>query len=555
MASKINFVLQAGRLRSHQKGIALVIFAFLVGLAVTGLGIKFLSGGGFKIQQSVKSTQALAEAKAAVIGNVISGQSGTSTGQFPCSEDVALIGNVAEGQALGGCSNTVTSIGRFAWRTMGTGDLRDGNNDKVWYALSAGFRGAPINSDTISQLSLDGVQNQAVALLFSPGTVLPSQSRPTPTSSSPPVVSNYLETENSDADNDFITGASTATFNDKLLTIKADDIFPVLEKRVLGEFKNYLNTYKAVWGAFPFPAQFGNPTTATYVGSSALTGGFLPISNTNPTTAWDISTTPTPVVFWPAGNSGSSLPCTFRTNTTGGTYPNGRIRCEITISSYNSANPPVFSIAGAVNNIGLKFYDGFTDISSTSSNDVRVTTRSGTATVASTSRAVSHSLDTSGNATVTFTGVLANTGTVRIEFRQTPQLSNWVLAATNHYLLGGSSGNNWHHLIYYKVATPFLPGGSATCGASCLSVNAINVTPNTTLNGNHALLMSAGRRLDITNVRPSPTYSVSNPAQTRPGSPLLEDYFDSPNNVSGGLVFDSTSLPLTTFNDQVQIVE
>jgi hypothetical protein len=66
--------------------------------------------------------------------------------------------------------------------------------------------------------------------------------------------------------------------------------------------------------------------------------------------------------------------------------------------------------------------------------------------------------------------------------------------------------------------------------------------------------MSAGRRLDITNARPSPTYSAANPAQTRPGS-LLADYFDSANNVSGGLIFDSTNRPLATFNDQVQIVE
>jgi hypothetical protein len=547
MARKINFILRRGRLKCRQKGVALIIFAFLLGLVVTGLGIKFLSGGGFQIQQSVKSTQALAEAKAAVIGNVISGQSGTSTGQFPCSEDVTLIENVAEGQALGSCSNTVTSIGRFAWRTMGTGDLVDGNNDKLWYALSASFRAVPVNSDTIGQLSVDGAQNQAIAILFSPGAVLSSQSRPTPTSSSAPIVTAYLETENSDGDKDFITGISSTTFNDKLVTIKADDIFPVLEKRVLGEFKNYLNAYKAVWGAFPFPAVFGNPTTAIYVGNTALTGGFIPISNASPTTAWDTSTTPTPVVNWPAGNSGSNPACTFTTSNT-------RIRCDITISTYNSVNPPTVSISGIVNNIGLNFYDGFTNISSTTSNDVRVTTQSGTATVTLASRAVIHSLNASGNGTVSFTGTLANTGLVRIEYRRTPPLSNWVLAATNHYLLGGSAGNNWHHLIYYKVAAPFLPGGAATCGTSCLTVNAINVTPNTTLSGNHALLMSAGRRLDITNARPSPTYSVSNPAQTRPGS-LLEDYFDSPNNVSGGLVFDSTNLPLTTFNDQVQIVE
>jgi hypothetical protein len=159
-----------------------------------------------------------------------------------------------------------------------------------------------------------------------------------------------------------------------------------------------------------------------------------------------------------------------------------------------------------------------------------------------------------GHGVVTFSGILANTGVVRIEFRRTPSLSNWVLAATNHYLLGGSAGNYWHHLVYYKVASPFLPGGNGICGSDCLTVNAINVSPSFSLTNKHALLVSAGRKLNITNVRPSPTYSAANPAQVRPSN-VLENYFDSANNVSGGLVFDSTNLPLEKFNDQVLIVE
>ena len=540
MADKTNCISYKGHLRNHQKGLTLVIFAFLIGLAITGLGIIFLSGGSYQIQQSVKSARVLAEAKEAILGYVVSGKSATGTGVFPCSEDTSSIGSSNEGQSYN-CSNNATSIGRFAWRTMGVGELTDGNNDKLWYALSVGFRAVPINSDTIGQLSIDGTQNQAIAILFSPGTVLSTQSRPTPTFANAPIVSAYLEAENSDGDQDFITGVPSTTFNDKLVTIKADDIFPVLEKRVLGEFKTYLNAYKAAWGAFPFPAQFGNPTTATYVGVAGLTGGFLPISNTTPTTTWDTSSTPSPTVDWPPGNSGSNPACTFR-------GANTRIRCDITISSYNSSNPPTVSMSGVVSGIGFGFYDAM-NVASLS--DIQITTRSGSATVDS--PRISHSLDAAGKGTVTFTGRLANTGVVRIEYRQTPQLSNWVQGSTNHYLLGGSSGNKWHHLVYYKVAAPFLPGAGGACG-SCLNVNAINVIPNTTSTGIHALLMAAGRRLDTTNVRPSPTYGTFNPAQLRPGS-LLTDYFDSSNNNSGGLVFDSTNHPLTTFNDQVQIVE
>ena len=534
---------------NKQKGAALIIFAMVVALAATAFLVSQLDSSGVKIARNKKTIATLAEAKTAVIGNVVSGGSSASFGVFPCSEDTAKIGLATEGEAGTSCSNATVSIGRFAWKTLGNGVLMDGNADKLWYTLSSGFRTAPINSDSVGMLSLNGIQNEAIVLLFSPGTVLSSQSRPMPTAASPPVVTDYLETENSDGDQDFITGTFSATFNDNLLIIKQKDVFPMLEKRALGEFKNYLNAYKAVWGRFPFPAAFGNPTTSNYVGNTALTGGFIPISNVSPTTTWNTSAT-TPVIVSPPGNTVSSpAACTFRSGNT-------RIRCDITISSYNLANPPTVSISGVVNNIGLRFYDGFTDIFSTTSNDVRVTTQSGTATVTSSSRVMAHSLNAAGQGTVTFTGTLANTGTVRIEYRRTPPLSNWVLAATNHNLLTYNPvtklGNNWQHLVYYKVAAPYLPGGAGICG-TCLTVNQISSTQTTTQTNVHALLISSGWRLDSTDFRPSPTYNAGNPAQARPGA-ALSDYFDSTNNITAALVFDNKYLT-STFNDQIRMVE
>lgn len=544
MARFTHFRSKSFRVKAKQKGIALILFAFLIGLAMTSVVIKLMSGTSLQVLQGIKTTQVLKEAKATVIGNVVSAQSGSSLGQFPCAEDTSLIGTASEGRSLGSCSNSTASIGRFAWQSLGTGPLTDGNNDKLWYVLSPGFRSTPINSDSLAGLSIDTLSNEAIALITSPGLALSSQLRPTPTSSSPPAIADYLETENSDGDAAFITGVVTPAFNDKLVAIKSDDIFPIIEKRVLGEFKNYLNTYKTVWGTFPFPAPFGNPTLASFTGSTSQSGGFLPVSNTSPTTTWNTSTPPTAIINAPPGNVISTSICSFRSLNT-------RIRCEITISTYNALNPPTLRMTGYVDNIGLGFYDGL-DINNTS--DIQITTRSQTATVAPSSRLISHSVDSLGKGIVTFTGSLANTGVVRIEYRRTPPLSNWVLSATNHYLLGGSAGNNWHHLIYYKVAAPFLPGGNALCGSSCLTVNSINATPNVTISGKHAILISAGRKLNATNALPEPTYGASNLAQSRPAS-ALNRYLDSDNNISGGLIFDSTSLPLSTFNDQVLIVE
>ncbi len=158
------------------------------------------------MQNAVNTNKALNDAKLAVIGNVVGGFTGSNPGQFPCSENIPSIGTANEGQASGTCSNTMVSVGRFAWRTLGTGDLRDGNADKLWYVLSPGFRVSPINSDNIPALNLDGVQNQAIAILFSPGTILAGQSRPTPTATNAPNVMSYLDDDNNNGDNNFITG-------------------------------------------------------------------------------------------------------------------------------------------------------------------------------------------------------------------------------------------------------------------------------------------------------------------------------------------------------------
>lgn len=529
---------------SRQKGITLILFVFMLGLAITALSMKLFSSSNMLAQRQTKSTQALDKAKSAVIANVVTGLSGSSIGQFPCDEDTTLIGLNTEGQAKGTCNGSPV-LGRFAWRSLNTGDLRDGNADKLWYALSAGYRSTPVNSDTVPALTVNGTANKAIAILFSPGTILQNQSRSVPTASSPPAVSQYLDLENNNGDNVFTLASPSSTFNDQGLTIEPDDIYPLLEKRVLKEFKGFLNDYKATWGAFPYPATFSNPTSASYLGVLGNSGGFLPVTNGGNSTTWNTTTVPVPTINAPLGNIVSPV-CSFRSGNT-------RIRCDVTIALYNSANPPTISFTGIVDNIGKGFYDGLVV---TNTNDIQITTRTLTATVTTASRSISHSLDSAGRGLVTFSGTLANTGIVRIEYRRVPQHSNWVLAATNHYLLA----NNWHQLVNYQVAEPYLPGGSQTCNGNCLTINRIDVTPSTQVTNVHALLIAAGRKLVTTNYRPAPTYNSGNPAQSRAGA-SLEDYYDSANNVlpvhnvSMGLDFDSAIHPMSTFNDQIEMVE
>ena len=69
----------------------------------------------------------------------------------------------------------------------------------------------------------------------------------------------------------------------------------------------------------------------------------------------------------------------------------------------------------------------------------------------------------------------------------------------------------------------------------------------------HALLMSAGRRLNVTDARPAPAYGTAQSAQTRPGDEMSQ-YYDSDSNIAAELVFDDAHRR-ATFNDQVEIIE
>lgn len=93
-----------------------------------------------------------------------------------------------------GNAANMTVIGRFPWRMLGTGPLRDGNGECLWYIVSGSHQRiqqtTPMNWDTLGQLDLvvangtAAMQNalatahdRPVAIVFSPGPPLPGQDR------------------------------------------------------------------------------------------------------------------------------------------------------------------------------------------------------------------------------------------------------------------------------------------------------------------------------------------------------------------------------------------
>ena len=220
---------------SKQKGIALIIFALILIVVTTVFFVSQLDGNEIKIERDKKTAAAMAEAKNALLGWSVSQ---AMPGQLPCPEDTTLIGSASEGTALTNCNSALPVVGRLPWRTLGLGNLRDGNTDKLWYALSTGFSdvAVPINSTTNGQINVNGTIN-VIAIIFSPGVILAGQNRPMPTNVLPPQVADYLDLTNNDGDINFSSTGTVGAFNDKLLLVTKADLFNLVARRILQEVR------------------------------------------------------------------------------------------------------------------------------------------------------------------------------------------------------------------------------------------------------------------------------------------------------------------------------
>lgn len=272
--------------RRPQRGIALLLFLFLLFGIGTATALSALNSSRGRMEQERRTQLALQQAKEAVIA--FAAADSTLPGRLPCPEDTNRIGGTTEGQAQN-CSNSGIRTGRIAWRTLGLDNPRDAAGEQLWYVLSPGFRGAatvPINSDSTGQILVDAQPVRAIALIIAPGPPLPGQNRTTPTAASPPDITQYLDGTNADGDSSFTATSVAGTVNDKVLAIYPADLMAAVEKRVANEVRFSLLEYYCgfgqvdvtgnctappVNGFFPRPAGFAD---ATCFGNAAI-----PISN------------------------------------------------------------------------------------------------------------------------------------------------------------------------------------------------------------------------------------------------------------------------------------
>ena len=126
------------RIRFRQRGQALIALLLIVGVAITALVFYFATPARPEIERDKKTAAALAEAKAALIGfaaGIDLTAAGTPRpGDLPCPD----FDN--DGTADTPCGAVV---GRLPWQRLGLPDLRDGDGERLWYAVSGNFKNNP----------------------------------------------------------------------------------------------------------------------------------------------------------------------------------------------------------------------------------------------------------------------------------------------------------------------------------------------------------------------------------------------------------------------------
>ncbi|HZW25262.1 MAG TPA: hypothetical protein VFF26_07255 [Gallionella sp.] len=270
--------------KSRQRGIALMLMLVILILGVAAVLIGSLTTTALKNERQQKTSLALTQARDALIGRAASDDN--MPGSLPCPDT----NNDGTADLLSG-NHCPSYIGRLPWRTLKLPDLRDGEGERLWYALSPAFRdddsARPLNSNTKGSLAIyraDGSSTQteagysAVAVIFSPGSSLGSQSRTTDADKNN--AANYLDIANSrnnaSGSGPFIAGTKSDTFNDQLVFITTKNLMPLIEQRVAGEVKRALASYYANSGCNCYPWADSVAQYTDYHSNTGLNRGWLP---------------------------------------------------------------------------------------------------------------------------------------------------------------------------------------------------------------------------------------------------------------------------------------
>lgn len=302
--------------RHAQSGAALMVMLVILIVGASAMLLNSLNSAKSRLARDRVTMDALAQAKEVLIGYAITyGDTSTNVSGFlPCPDQGQ--NSTTDGAANSSCSaKNISVMGKFPWKTLGTYPIKDGNGDCLWYAVSGSYKNKPdtdlmnwdnnglfqiMAPDGVNFLAGSTVDKQPVAIIFSPGTSIGSQSR-TSATNTPSCGGNY--TSSNYLDNDTVHGINNANVsttantltqfisgqvkdvsgieivNDRLIIITKEDIFNVIKKRndfgtltistLIDDAATWINNTVSCSGVLPKPKNL-NFDTMSYLPGTTL---------------------------------------------------------------------------------------------------------------------------------------------------------------------------------------------------------------------------------------------------------------------------------------------
>lgn len=353
--------------RNSQHGMALLILVFFISLAALGYVVQSLSSVGIKNERDKKTAAVLAEAKAALIG--WSASHPTMPGALPCPD---LNTTAANNGSSSACTSTTGIVGRLPWKTLGVGDIRDGDGECLWYAVSPIYRNTILVSSrnsvanrlnntvlgSITFRAANGVNlpapiNPVIAVIFAPGAPLADQNRSSAVSTQcggNNNSNNYLDSVNgvnnatgnvSGTNYVFTAGTSSSTFNDKVIYISAEELYRPVRKRMVKEILGNVDVPAGVvdyfnynGGSYPCPS-----ATTTGGQNCSLSTGVINSASSGMALAY----TPPALKSWLANNNWFASAAYTYTDAAHVklqiTDPLGSYSCSANSNTFNCSSP------------------------------------------------------------------------------------------------------------------------------------------------------------------------------------------------------------------------
>lgn len=316
----------------NQQGIALLIFVFMIALAVMGYMITGLNGESLKRNREVKTAHALTKAKAALIGWSVAHPQYPGAMPFPDRNTDGDYDGNSDCIVTPAVPNYPQLIGRLPYATqtapcIGIGATNyglsdsfvDGDGEALWYAVSRNLIRTSVASGTlvINPLTMNNptfpwlivrdkngqmISNRVAAVIIAPGKVVGAQNRAGGLAGSAAYLDNivvngvpYSNADYTIPNEEFIMGEDMQfvsnphpaygqpyQYNDQLIFITIDELMVELEKRAVRESRNALLNYYLASAPivanrfYPYAALIGDVSHACI--ESTLVGA-IPLDN------------------------------------------------------------------------------------------------------------------------------------------------------------------------------------------------------------------------------------------------------------------------------------